>query len=130
MSVMCRPGYISPTSWLASRGKPYKEKLFFSSFDYALDPFACFGRQALLRQTRVFLFAPARNGTQKSDLLSIAAAPFAEQKMDAQSNPLAPGKSVVQRVGLQAGDFPAPGREVAHRLCEGFQQVGEPIHFS
>jgi len=69
-----------------------------------------------------------RGGTQKTNLLSIPATPFAEKQMGAQPNALPPPKRTVQRLGLQPRRLTAIGRKLARLSEESFQHFRQPIH--
>ena len=76
----------------------------------------------------VFLAAP-RDGTHKTQLLSVTPAPFAEHKMKPQPDSPEQRELVIEYFRLQATGFFATGRKRANHSTESFNQVQKPIHF-
>jgi hypothetical protein len=54
-----------------------------------------------------------RGLAQKADLFSVTPAPFADQQMKPQTDPLCGRKRLVKSVALHSGNLPAGGHESA-----------------
>jgi len=65
---------------------------------------------------------------QETNLLSISAAPFADEQMKLQPEPLWQWQVLVQRVGLEPADLPACGHEGSGPCLERGGQAFQELH--
>ena len=74
------------------------DNLFLVCLESLLDPLSRFVRKLLRDRFRQLFRMLVGRIPQKSDLLPITAAPFTEQEMNTQAEPLAPRELAVERL--------------------------------
>jgi hypothetical protein len=95
-------------------------KLFCRALQSFFDPLARFLRELGHRSRLLLMPALARGGANQGDLPAVPAAPFAQEQMNPQSQPLGQGKPPVERVGLEPGRLFAGGKQGADPKREAF----------
>ena len=92
--------------------KPKKltEDLFLFGLQSLFDPLPCLRRESSLGKNLFLARVLPRGRLEETDLLSVAAAPFAEHQVNPQTKPLTEGKLAIKRGGLQANGLFAAGR--------------------
>ncbi len=113
---------------VAGENATLQERLFAFAPQRALEPFAGRGGESLRGGLVQLLRMLARRPPQETDLLSVAAAPLAEQKMEAQPEPLRQREVPVQSVGLEPGDLTTRGHKRAEPCLQGRRQTLQGFH--
>jgi hypothetical protein len=65
---------------------------------------------------------------KETNLLSIAATPFAERKMNPEANALKRAQFVIKSLGLETASLFTTGRQCSHLPGQGAHHFSEPLH--
>ena len=122
------PAVGSVCGLVAGENATLHERLFAFAPQRALEPFAGFGGESLRGGLAQLPRMLARRAPQETELFSVAAAPFAEQKMEAQPEPLWQREVPVQSVGLEPGDLKTRGHKHAEPCLQGRSQTLQGFH--
>jgi len=106
------------------------QKLFFFRLQASLDPLPRLGAQGLRWQTVLMLRMLMGSRAEKPDLLSVAAAPLAENQMYPQSDALTQSERMVEYLGLQTRRIATTRRKLTYLSEESFQHFRQRIHYN
>ena len=106
------------------------KNLFFFRLQASLDPLPRLGAQGLRWQTVLMLRMLMGSRAEKPDLLSVAAAPLAENQMYPQSDALTQSERMVEYLGLQTRRIATTRRKLTYLSEESFQHFRQRIHYN